>query len=109
MVDLGLLDDEQAELHPASNVVTRAVGAAESLAVDFVTHEIQNGDVFLLCSDGLSNAVDEARIAEVLGRDSCEAAAHSLIDLALSNRARDNVTAVVVHIEPKDDGTPAPV
>ncbi len=107
MVDLGLLDHEQAELHPAGNVITRAVGAADSLAVDMVTHEVEDGDVFLLCSDGLSNAVDEGRIADVLAQDGCDGAASRLIDLALSNGARDNVTAVVVRIEAKGGGAPA--
>ena len=71
----------------------------DSLAVDVVSHGFRDGDVYLLCSDGLNKAVPDREISEVLGAASCDAAAEGLIDRALQHGARDNVTAVVVRIE----------
>ncbi len=99
LVKLGLLDRAEAESHPASNVITRAIGAAEELKIDMVSGELHEQDVYLLCSDGLSKVVPEAEIGEILQTRGCDEAAGSLIDRALNYGARDNVTAVVVHVE----------
>jgi len=103
LISLGLLDREEAESHPAGNVITRAVGAADSLAVDVVSHGLQDGDVYLLCSDGLNKVVPDQEISEILRRDGCQFAAQSLIDRALDHGARDNVTAVVVQVEARQN------
>ncbi len=99
LVSLGLLDRDEADSHPASNVITRAVGAMDSLAVDMVSHGVRDGDVYLLCSDGLNKVVPDGEISEVLGKAGCREAAEGLIDRALQHGARDNVTAVVVRVE----------
>ncbi len=99
LVSLGLVDREDADTHPVGNVITRAVGAAESLAIDVVGQELRPGDRFLLCSDGLNKAVSEAEIADILMRHDCDEAPKALLYRALDNGARDNVTAIVVHIE----------
>jgi serine/threonine protein phosphatase Stp1 len=94
LVDQGVLTPSQAEHHPQANVITRAIGAAEdSGELDKVIGRVQPGDRYLLCSDGLNKAVDDADIAVLLrGHDPAEA----LISAALERGARDNVTAVVV-------------
>ena len=99
LVKLGLLDRDEAESHPASNVITRAIGASDELKIDMVSGEIHEQDTYLLCSDGLNKVVPETEIGEILQSRGCDEAAGTLIDRALNYGARDNVTAVVVHVE----------
>ncbi len=99
LVSLGLVDREDADAHPVGNVITRAVGAAESLAIDVVSHELQAGDCYMLCSDGLNKTVSDAEIVDILQQNSCAEAPKALLYRALDHGARDNVTAIVVHIE----------
>ncbi|MBL3591516.1 MAG: serine/threonine-protein phosphatase [gamma proteobacterium endosymbiont of Lamellibrachia anaximandri] len=100
LVAEGLLLREDAENHPASNVVTRAVGAMEALYVDMDDTRVEPGDLYLLCSDGLNKEVADPEIGQILAmqllpRDYCQ----RLIDLALERGARDNVTVVVARAE----------
>jgi serine/threonine protein phosphatase PrpC len=96
MVDAGALDPEEARNHSRSNVVTRAVGAGEPLELDVRHAAIEPGDVFLLCSDGLTNMVTDEEIRRILSAMAPEPAADGLMALALDRGARDNVTLVVV-------------
>lgn len=82
-----------------ANVITRAVGAADTIEVDLATLTARDGDMFLLCSDGLSNPVDEQAIMDALAPGDCAQAAQDLIALALANGGRDNVTVVVVRAD----------
>ena len=84
---------------PPSNVITRALGAEETIAIECETIEVLDGDVFLLCSDGLSNEVAEAAIEHALLPGNCRQASQELLDLALEYGGRDNITAVVVRAE----------
>ena len=84
---------------PASNVITRALGAEDTIAIDCETIEVVDGDVFLLCSDGLSNEVADAAIEQALLPGNCRQAPQALIDLALEHGGRDNITAVVVRAD----------
>lgn len=81
-----------------SNIITRAVGAENVLSLDSGIEELQDGDVFLLCSDGLTKEVSPVEIATIIDQVSAESASQSLIDLALQRGAIDNVTALVVDI-----------
>lgn len=81
------------------NMITRAVGAADTIAFDVATLAARDGDIFLLCSDGLSTPVDEAAIMAALAPGDCAAAADELVALALANGGRDNITVVVVRAE----------
>ena len=83
----------------ARNVITRAVGAAPLLEVDDETVEVRDGDVFLLCSDGLSNLLSDEEMAAALGARRCREAVESLVELALSRGGRDNISAVVARAE----------
>jgi protein phosphatase/serine/threonine-protein phosphatase Stp1 len=97
LVDSGNLAPEDAEHHPHANVITRAVGAdSETLELDKVIGQIEPGDRFLLCSDGLSKTLSEAEIASLLGAPDGVPPPELLIAAALAHRANDNVTAVVV-------------
>lgn len=84
---------------PAANLITRALGACDDLELDAVGADVVDGDVFLLCSDGLSNEVNEAAIVQALMPGSCRVAAESLVELALQRGGRDNITAVVVRAD----------
>jgi protein phosphatase len=84
---------------PPANVITRALGAEDTLEIDRTIVEIVDGDVFLLCSDGLSNEVSELAILQALLPGNCRQACESLLDLALQRGGHDNITAVVVRAE----------
>lgn len=103
LIKLGLLDREEAEHHPASNVITRAIGADPDLKVDLVSGALQPGDIYLLCSDGLNKDVSHDQIAALLQRGGSAEAAEALIACALEHGARDNVTAVVVKVTGQQD------
>jgi serine/threonine protein phosphatase Stp1 len=99
LVDAGHLDASEAERHPRANVITRAVGtSAETVELDKVTGRLVDGDRFLLCSDGLSKALDDGALAAILSDSDTEIASDRLVEAALTQRARDNVTAVVVEV-----------
>lgn len=85
--------------NPPRNVITRAVGARDTLGLEVDTMQIQHGDIFLLCSDGLSNALSEAEIADVLVSGDCRQASNALIELALQRGGRDNISVVVTSVE----------
>lgn len=87
---------EEAENGPWRNYVTRAVGAHDEVEVDTVVDDLADGDVYLLCSDGLYKEVEEKELGELLSRGDASETANRLVDLALSRGARDNVSVVVV-------------
>ncbi len=96
LMDQGSITPEQAENHPDSNVITRAVGTSEELYIDIKAFNIQMGDTFLLCSDGLYNAVDEEDIELYMKDTDTEEGVKQLIVKALENGAPDNVSVILV-------------
>ncbi|WP_119459019.1 protein phosphatase 2C domain-containing protein [Rhodospirillaceae bacterium SYSU D60014] len=96
LVDIGVLTPEEAGRHPQANVVTRAVGATDSLEFEMRHERILPADLFLLCSDGLTKMLSDREIAEVLARTSTTEAAEALVGVALERGASDNVTTVVI-------------
>lgn len=99
MVDAGLIDERQAEDHPDSNVITRAVGFRESPRPDLWMLPMRPGMRLLLCSDGLTKEVDDRRIRGYLaGGASAAETADDLMDAALAAGGRDNVTVVVIDV-----------
>lgn len=99
MIDRGTLTPEEARGHARSNIVTRAIGAGVPLMLDVEHAAIQPGDVFLLCSDGLTGMVTDEEIRRILGAMPLDQAADGLMALALDRGARDNVTLVLVGAE----------
>ena len=81
------------------HAITRAVGAADTLVLDAVSLPVEDGDIFLLCSDGLTNEVSDAEIADTLLPGHCRHAAEGLIALALQRGGRDNVSVIVLAVE----------
>jgi len=94
---VGGLDDTL--IRPRANLVTRALGCEDTVELDEVTIELLDDDIFLLCSDGLSNEVSELSIEQALMPGICARACGTLVDMALERDARDNITAVVVRAE----------
>jgi serine/threonine protein phosphatase Stp1 len=99
LVDSGALRPEDAENHPRSNVITRAVGAdVDELVLDKISARLQPGDRFLLCSDGLYKTLKESDLAGMLAEPTGVPPTQAMIAAALAMNASDNVTAVVVVI-----------
>ena len=97
LVDSGAIRREDAERHPHANVITRAVGSDDDvLELDKVIGQVQPGDRYLLCSDGLSKTLSVQEITSLLGAPEAVPPPELLIATALSHRVNDNVTAVVV-------------
>lgn len=99
LLSSGVLADEETLQLVARNLITRAVGVADMLELEEEIIEVQDGDIFLLCSDGLSNEVNEQDIRNALLARDCRQAAETLIDMALQGGGRDNVSVVVVRAE----------
>ncbi len=98
-VERGMLSRAQAFQHPQSNIITRALGTDPVPSPDLYVGAMQDGDRFLLCSDGLSDMIDEDTISNVLrGSDEPEAAASRLVSEANLAGGLDNVTALVVYV-----------
>lgn len=97
LVEVGLLSRAEAEQHPQANRITRAIGAAEQVFVDFEIFALRSGDRFLLCSDGLYKEMSEADIGATLAADGNQA--QQAVELAVSRGARDNVTVVTIEIQ----------
>lgn len=81
------------------NMITRAIGAADGIVFDLAPLTVRDGDVFLLCSDGLSTPVEESTIAAALATGDCARAADDLVAAALAKGGRDNITVVVVRVD----------
>ena len=97
LVQRGELTREEARSHPNKNLITRALGAEPVLLTDCFRHEMNSGDYLLLCSDGLSNVVDEQEMLyEVIHGGESQNCCQRLLDIALTRGAPDNVTVVLV-------------
>lgn len=99
----GLIDRIDAENHPAGNIITRAIGGSSKLVVDTRVDQLFDGDVYLLCSDGLTKELSSEEIAQTLVDTLIGNAAEVLVARALDRGARDNLTAVVTKVEALSD------
>ena len=92
----GYLTPEQAENHPNKNVILRAVGTESGIDVDLAVEERKQGDLWLICSDGLHGMVKDSKMEAILGVNAPEAAVKLLMDAALAAGGRDNISVVLV-------------
>jgi serine/threonine protein phosphatase PrpC len=108
LVRRGELSPTEAEVHPQRSVITRALGTDPEVEIDVFSIEARDGDVFLLCSDGLSTMVDADSLAEILerNRDDLTQATRGLIKAANDSGGDDNITAVLFWIGNTDDAEP---
>ena len=98
MIDRGLLGPGDAEGHPMSHVLARAMGVRAEVEVDVIADEVESGDVFLLCSDGLMARVEDREIAAALADQDAATRAERLVKLTLDRGAPDNVTVITVGV-----------
>lgn len=102
MVRMGGIGREEARNHPDKNIITRAVGARDDVEIDFFNLELQTGDMVLLCSDGLTNMVDDEMIRRILKNGgSLRDRVEELVETANRNGGKDNISVIV--IEPLAD------
>ena len=97
MVLTGKIDREEARTHPDKNIITRAIGATADLKVDFFDMKLREGDEILMCTDGLSNMVEDQDIRMIMEReDDVAGQVSALIDKANDNGGKDNIAVIVV-------------
>ncbi len=96
LIESGQLTNDEAQHHPKRNVITRAVGVGEKIEVDYNEVELTKDDMLLICSDGLSNFVDDDSIVEILTGNKLDDVPAKLIETANNNGGGDNITSVVV-------------
>ena len=97
LVSQGVITREEAAVHPMRNIITRAVGSGLHVEVDLFQERLSEGDLLLLCTDGLHGSLDDAAICEILRRDASLAGrCDMLIDAASDAGSEDNITAVLV-------------
>jgi len=97
-VRMGLLSEAKARRHPGRSVLTRSLGRELIVAIDRFTTELAQGDILVLCSDGLYNVLDDAEIARHLQEADAAASCRSLIDAANRRGTPDNLTVAVVRV-----------
>jgi protein phosphatase len=99
LIASGKISPEEADGHPYSNVITRAVGASELVAPDYVAVDLRDGDRLVVCSDGLTKELTDYGILHFL-RENADpgAAVDAMVEAALENGGRDNVTVIVVQV-----------
>ena len=98
MVSQGLITREEALVHPYRNVITRAVGTDPYVESDCLTIDKRPGDIWLLCSDGLSNFVSDDLMEKILNDQTRDAAADLLLQTALQNGGRDNISLLIAEV-----------
>ena len=97
-VEQGLITREEAAVHPHGNMITRAVGATDPLFLDMDIQEMNAGDRFCLCSDGLTKHMADLEIGEFMKTGTVEDCCQKLINTTLERGAGDNVTAIIIDI-----------
>ncbi|WKY46363.1 Stp1/IreP family PP2C-type Ser/Thr phosphatase [Eubacteriaceae bacterium ES3] len=95
LVDEGKITQEEADIHPQKNVITRALGTDTSVNVDIYRYPVKAGVKYLVCSDGLFNMVSDEAIKDIVNQNSLEDGAKLLIDTANINGGKDNITVVL--------------
>lgn len=97
-VEAGEMTWDEAEHHPNSNMITRAIGVDDTLELDKIRGEVAPGDRFLLCSDGLTKYAPFAVLERHLSRDPIETVSDSLLQVALDGGGADNISVIVVDV-----------
>lgn len=104
MVRMGGIDKEAARNHPDKNIITRAIGARDTIEIDFFHEELKSGDIVLMCSDGLTNMLEDEEIGKILkSQDTIEERAEKLIEAANSNGGKDNIAVIIIDMFAEED------
>lgn len=104
MIRMGGLDREKARTHPDKNIITRAIGVVEVVDVDFFeVEDLKEGDIILMCSDGLSNMLTDNEIVEIVNaRGTLEEKADNLVAAANRNGGKDNIAVILIEMLPDE-------
>ncbi len=103
MIDRGEITAEEGETHPHRNVITRTLGYAEDSQPEILFSDLRLGDVFLLCTDGLSSTVNDRRLMEILEQTSPEALTSVFVAEALERGGSDNITVGILYYTGKEE------
>ena len=97
MVRMGGIDRKAARNHPDKNIITRAIGALDTVEIDFFHEELTPGDIVLMCSDGLTNMLEDEEIESILKEPvAIEEKAGRLIEAANNNGGKDNIAVIII-------------
>lgn len=97
MIRMGGLDRESARTHPKKNIITRAIGAEDSVVADYFTVKLQPGSIVLMCSDGLTNMLEDEEIRMILkGQRDIVEKAEELVKAANNNGGKDNIAVILI-------------
>ena len=102
LVDCGTITVEEAEHHPQKNIITKALGVDYRLEPEFTSEKLQKGDVLLLCTDGLTNMVPVDQMEKLLVQGPFYDTPDRLIEAANANGGSDNITALLLAVEPTE-------
>jgi protein phosphatase len=109
MVRRGAITEAEAEVHPQRSILTRALGPEDEVEIDTLSHGVKGGDIYLICSDGLTGMVDEATIAKEMGSGKpMQQIAEDLIRQANENGGVDNITVVAFKVDGVSSKAPEP-
>ncbi len=101
-IDAGLISAEQAKFATHKNLVTRALGVEDTVLLEVNEYRADDGDLYVFCSDGLSDMVDDDQIAAILGRDgTLEEKSQALVDAAIDGGGRDNISVILAQARAK--------
>lgn len=98
LIDNGSITENEALSHPQRNIITRAIGTEECIKVDTKSMDINNGDIILLCSDGLTNYINNDEIFNIVSED-IDNAVDTLVELAKQRGGNDNISVIIVRKE----------
>ncbi len=100
MIQRGEIDEDLARIHPDKNIITRAVGAAETVRVDTYEETLQQGELILLCTDGMTNMVEDNEILDIMNApEDLGSNTEHLVELANENGGKDNITVIAIDPE----------
>jgi protein phosphatase len=99
LIEIGLLTPERARNHPERNIITRCIGMSDTLQVDYNSRDVREGDVFLLCTDGLYNYVEGDEMLKIVESLPASEACETMLRLANSRGGEDNITCLVVKVK----------
>ncbi len=103
LVQRGTITREQARNHPDKNIITRAVGTEEYVDADFFEYNLQLGETLILCSDGLTEMVEDKKIKELVNNSECvDDVVRNLINEANDNGGVDNITVIALRVEEEE-------
>lgn len=103
LVDDGSITQEEAQVHPNKNIITRALGTASNVEVDIYTLNLKNINKVILCTDGLSDFITQDEMFDIVINNDVTTACKKLIDLSKQRSGRDNISVIIFEGECKDD------